>query len=223
MAARRLVVACIGSLALALAVGEVAPAGTDRRTEANPSALLAGIPQHGLWLGRPGAKLVLVEYVDLQCPFCARFSREVFPQVVRRYVRTGRVQVLFRGLAFVGPDSVVGLRWVLAAGHQNSLWNVLEVLYARQGAENSGWITRTRLISAARAVPGLRVDRLRRESTSAGVTAEIRAAANAAHAARVPGTPYFEAGRSLIQLAPLRLTSFDANDFSAQLDALLRR
>src|SRR3954451_20336105 len=111
------------------------------RTEVIPGAtqvdaLLRGIPQRGPWLGRATAPLTVVEYVDVQCPYCARFSDEIFPTVVKRYVRTGRVRILFRGLAFVGPDSVRGLRWATAAGRQNRLWNVVELLYANQGAEN---------------------------------------------------------------------------------------
>jgi protein-disulfide isomerase len=48
--------------------------------------MLRGIPQHGPWLGRKDAPLTLVEYVDVQCPYCARFSHDVFPAVVRKYV-----------------------------------------------------------------------------------------------------------------------------------------
>ena len=207
-------------LATAVCALVLVPGAAGAHQAASP---LAGVPQQGLWLGRPHAGLTLVEYVDVQCPFCGRFAREVFPQVVRRYVRTGRVRILFRGLAFVGPDSLTGLRWVVAAGRQNRLWNMLEGLYAHQGAENSGWITTSRLAAVARRVPGLHAVRLRRDSMSAGVTAQIRAAAAAAHAAGVPGTPYFEAGRSLSSLAPLKLTSFDPRDFTPQLDALLKQ
>lgn len=188
---------------------------------ASVAALLKGVPQHGVWLGRSDAKLTLVEYVDVQCPYCARFAREVFPTVVRRYVRTGRVRILFRGLAFVGPDSLTGLRWVVAAGRQNHLWDLLELLFAGQARENSGWITQQRLVAAAGSVRGVAVSRLRRESESGAVLAEIREAARAARSAGIPGTPSFEAGRSVVKLTQLKLRSFEPRDFTKQLDALL--
>ena len=189
---------------------------------ARVASMLNGIPQHGAWLGRMDAPLTVVEYVDLQCPYCARFSHDVFPAVVKKYVRSGRVRVLFRGLAFVGPDSLTGLRWVVAAGRQNRLWNVLELLYANQGQENSGWLTTARLEAVARGVPGLKLVTLRRDSGGKAVTAQIRAAAAAAHAADVPGTPYFQAGRSLVALSALQLKGWNPSDFGSQLDKLLK-
>jgi protein-disulfide isomerase len=216
----------IGVAALALAAGSVRAASAQPEASApgahEIAALLRGIPQDGPWRGRAGAKVTLVEYVDVQCPYCSRFARETFPTIVRRYVRTGRVRILFRGLAFVGADSLTGLRWVVAAGRQDRLWHVLELLFANQGMENKGWVTASRLTSVARSVDGLRLDALRRDSTGAAVTAQIRAAAGAAQRARVPGTPYFEVGPSLRSLEPLRLTSFDPADFAIGLDKFLR-
>ena len=202
-----------------------ARASTDNRVALPVSAQLApvlhGIPQHGAWLGRMDAPLTLVEYADVQCPYCARFSRDVFPAVVKKYVRSGRVRVLYRGLAFVGPDSLTGLRWVVAAGRQNRLWNVLELLFANQGQENSGWVTAARLEAVTHDIPGLRLVALRHDSRGAAVTAQIRAAAAAARAAGVPGTPYFQAGRSLSTLSTLQIRSWNPADFGSQLDKLL--
>ena len=99
-----------------------------------PKSVFAGIPQHGIVLGSPSAPVTLVEFADVQCPYCGEFSRDALPQVVQEYVRTGRVKIVFQGLAFLGPDSQKAMRAVLAAGLQNRAWNVLEGLYARQGA-----------------------------------------------------------------------------------------
>lgn len=183
------------------------------------NGLLRGIPQQGAWLGKKTAPLVVVEYVDLQCPYCAVFSRQTLPPVIRSYVRTGKVRLLFRGLAFVGPDSTTALRWTYGAAGQNKLWNVLELLFANQGGENEGWVTQPLLNTVARSVPGLDLARLKKDASRTGLT--IASAASAAQAAKVPGTPYLQAGRSLSKLQPLRLKSLEARDLAAQLDALL--
>ncbi len=84
--------------------------------------------------------MTLVEYADLQCPYCAEWTLETLPVIVSDYVRTGRVRIVFRGLAFLGSDSELALRAVIAAGAQNRLWDLVDELYQRQGYENNGWV-----------------------------------------------------------------------------------
>src|SRR3954469_18725569 len=88
----------------------------------------AGVPQHGAALGRPSAPVTLVEYADLQCPYCGEWARTTLPVVVSDYVRTGRLRIVFRGLAFVGPDSDRALTAAVAAGRQDRLWDVVDAL-----------------------------------------------------------------------------------------------
>src|SRR5262245_5220798 len=109
-------------------------------THVGPS-LFAGVTQQGAALGSPAAPLTLTEYADLQCPYCAQWARETLPVLVRDYVRTGKLRIVFRGLAFLGSDSHRALRAAHAAGEQNHLWDVVHGLFTRQGAENTGWVS----------------------------------------------------------------------------------
>lgn len=213
---RLVLFAVVAALALAVPSASASVPGA-----ADVNALRKGIPQQGAWLGEPTARLLLVEYVDLQCPYCALFSRQTLPPVIGRYVRTGKVRVLFRGLAFLGPDSLKALRWTFGAASQNELWNVAELLFANQGRENGGWATQSLLNSVARSVPKLDLARLRRDAPRTGL--QIDAATAAAKAAKVRGTPYLQVGKSLGSLQPLKLKSLEASDLTKQLDALLKR
>jgi protein-disulfide isomerase len=185
----------------------VAPAGRD--------PLFRGIPQDGLALGRRDAPLTLVEYADLQCPYCAQWAREALPAIVTDYVRTGRVRLVFRGLAFLGPDSDKALRAALAAGERDRLWDAVHALYERQGHENAGWVTDDLLRSLA--AVGVVPDRM----SSPWVERQRTAAAKLAQAAGVPGTPYFEVGRTGGPLRPLQVPALDAASFTSELDRLL--
>jgi protein-disulfide isomerase len=120
--------------------------------------------------------------------------------LVDEYVRTGKVRIVFRGLAFLGPDSVRALRVTVAAGRQNRLWNVVEGLYSRQGVENSGWVTDVMLheVAGHRAVVG---------SSTPWVDRELTKAAAAAQAAGIAGTPAFQVGRTG---GPLELVQVDS-------------
>ena len=130
--------------------------------------MLQGIPQQGLSLGRPNAPVTLVEYGDLQCPICRAYTVATLPTLVRDYVRTGKVRLEFRGLAFLGADSETALKAVIAAGAQNKGWNMLDLLYRNQGEENSGWATESTLRAAAAAIPGLYGRAVARRSSGAG-------------------------------------------------------
>jgi hypothetical protein len=123
--------------------------------------LLRGIPQHGNVLGSPSAPVTLVEYVDMQCPYCDAFEKQVFPELVHNYIRPGTVKLVVRPLAFIGPDSVRGRNAVIAAGGQNRFFNLMELIYFNQGTENTGWLSESTVDRAATAT-GVDVERFRR-------------------------------------------------------------
>jgi protein-disulfide isomerase len=158
--------------------------------------LLTGIPQRGNVLGRADAPVTLYEYVDMQCPYCARFALDSFPSIVRDYVRTGRVRVVFQGLSFVGPDSLTALETALSAGRQNRLWNVVELLFANQGAENSGWVSEDLLRNVGGAVTGLEVESMLADRSSPAVAKARSDAQASATTAGIQGTPSFAVGRT---------------------------
>jgi protein-disulfide isomerase len=159
------------------------------------AALLSGIPQHGLTLGSAKAPVRVIEFADLQCPFCRDYSLNTMPRLVQDYVRPGKVRMEFRSLAFIGPDSVSAARVAQAAGRQNKLWNFVDLAYRNQGKENSGWATDAVLRRLAGAVPGLDVNRAFSQRDSAAVTAQLNAANTLANSSGVQSTPTFLVGR----------------------------
>jgi protein-disulfide isomerase len=192
--------------------GESAPVMTAPTSSATKSSF-AGIPQQGAALGDPKAIVTLVEYADLQCPYCARWSTQTLPVLVDEYVRTGKVRIVFRGLAFLGPDSVRALRVTLAAGRQNRLWDVLEGLYYRQGAENSGWVTEEMLheVAGHRAIAGSGAPWVDRELTKS------------AQAAGVAGTPAFQIGRTGGSLELVQVNSLGPEGLRPAIESALAK
>ena len=108
---------------------------------ARASTLFSGIPEKNGVLGNPKAKLTVTEYLDLQCPVCRQASTTTVPELVQRYVRTGKVKLEARTLHFIGPDSVRAAQVAAGAEQQGRLWPFIEAFYARQGQENSGYVT----------------------------------------------------------------------------------
>jgi protein-disulfide isomerase len=156
---------------------------------ANPVADLSGIPQNGRVLGSPEAKVTLIEWADPQCPACRSYTETFFPTVVDEYVRPGKVNTEFRGIPFIGEDSVKAYRFMLAAGEQDKLWQLQEALYRHQGAENSGWVTDDLVRDLASQIDGLDVDRLFSDAERSDIVAEAEGAQAAGQAAGIRGTP----------------------------------
>jgi protein-disulfide isomerase len=187
-------VVAVAIVAIAIAIGQAG--GGSGTTTGKPqgdvatSALFRGIPQHGVELGNPRAPITVTELADLQCPFCGESARGEWPKVVSRYVRTGKVKLVFRNLAFLGPDSLTGARMAAAAALQDKMWQFVDLVYRNQGEENSGWVTDAyvRRIGVA---AGLDVPRALAERRSIAATQLLVDAKAAARAARARETPTF--------------------------------
>lgn len=100
---------------------------------------LAGIPQQGLVLGDPGAPVELVEFADLQCPYCKAFTEEVLPPIIENQVKKGEVKVAFHNFTVIGEQSLPAGAAALAAGAQGRGWNFVELFYRNQGGEDTGY------------------------------------------------------------------------------------
>jgi protein-disulfide isomerase len=160
------------------------------------NTLFKGITQHGTTLGAPTAPVTMTEYVDAQCPFCRTFETDVLPDLVRRYVRSGRLKIVLRMWAFIGPDSVRGQAAVLAAAKQNRAFNYLELLFDQQGAENTGWLSDNLVASVAASIPGLRVHQLLGDRNSTAVKADAKTVDALARGNAITSTPTLIVGRT---------------------------
>jgi protein-disulfide isomerase len=181
----------------------------------------AAVPQHGDTLGKANAPVTITVFEDPQCPFCRQWNVETLPTVIDRYVKTGRVKLVYRGIEINGPNSVDGLRAIYAARGQNKLWQMVDELYARQGQENSGWITPAVITAAARA-GGANPRAIFATANSPAVTAALKQAANQATADRVAGTPTFVIERPPGLPQQLSVPALDPASFTAALDAALQ-
>ena len=171
------------------------------------NTMLKGIPQSGGTLGWPSAAVTMTEFIDLQCPICQQFETQVFPDIVKKYVRTKEIKVVVEPWAFIGNDSFRGQAVMLAAEKQNKAFNFAEVLYANQGTENTGWLTDDMLYNIAVSVPGMKIAPLFAERNSASVKKEAATIAAAAQANKVTGTPTIFVSRPGQKLEQVPMTS----------------
>jgi protein-disulfide isomerase len=222
----RLVVVAVAGIALA---GGLIGASLATRDDEEPAQalvgaaetekLLAGIPQRGTILGNADAPVTLVEYADMQCPYCAQWALNALPELIDEYVRPGRVRVEFHGMAFLGPDSERGLQGVLAAGRQDKLWHAVDLLFRNQGAENSDWLTDRTVERVAASISGLDAEQMLADV--ADVEDEAQESQSTANEAGIDGTPSFQVGRTGGTLRRVPIRSLDAAALRPAIEAAL--
>lgn len=89
--------------------------------------------------GDSSASITIVEFADFQCPNCGRFARNTEPQIVKEYIATGKVNMVYKHFPIRGPDSVAASMAAQCAGDQGKFWEFHDLLFNNQEAENSGW------------------------------------------------------------------------------------
>ncbi len=81
-------------------------------------------------LGNSNAPLVLIEYTDYQCSFCARFSNSTFPAIKKNLIDTGKVLFIQRDLPLdFHQFASKAAQAVLCAGESGKFWEMKELLF----------------------------------------------------------------------------------------------
>jgi protein-disulfide isomerase len=172
------------------------------------TALFRGIPQHGVNLGESKAKVTLIEFADLQCPYCAQYSNQALSTVVNNYVKTGRIKYELRLRSFLGDDSKTAAGAAAEATRENKLYQFADLFYRRQGEENTGYVTDDFLRGVAKDV-GVDPAKTVASAHAAASQPLVQAAETKAASVGSSSTPDFYlrlAGGRLVPVSPQDLT-----------------
>jgi protein-disulfide isomerase len=85
-------------------------------------------------VGDPDAPIVLVEYTDFQCPFCARHFTQTFPNIKENFIDTGVVYYVFKDfpLTNIHPQAVKASEAARCAGDQDAYLEMHTLLFNNQ-------------------------------------------------------------------------------------------
>jgi len=97
-------------------------------------------------LGNPSAPITIVEFGDYQCHQCYNWYHNTKPSITRDYIETGKVNLVFVDLAFLGRDSPKAAQASYCAEDQGMYWDYHDLLYNSQEPEiDGGWANSERL------------------------------------------------------------------------------
>ena len=84
-------------------------------------------------VGDENAKVTMVEFTDYQCPFCQRHFQQTYPDLIKNYVETGKLKILFRDQALsFHPNSNIAAQAVRCAADQDGFEAMHDALFANQ-------------------------------------------------------------------------------------------
>ena len=204
-----------GSIDLS-AVREAAKAGVQEALKANPEsdseseeaagdpvAIKNATPRGPNMIGNADATVTIIEYSDYQCPYCLKFHSTIFPEIVKKYIDTGKVKYSFKHFPFLTPESAIAAQAAECAADQDRFWDYHNFLFEQREQTGRLEATKDKLIEFA---GGLKLDTqaftkcLNEDQTLARVQAD----ADEGQKVGVRGTPSFLInGKLMVGAQPL--------------------
>ena len=97
-------------------------------------------------LGDPSAPVTIVEFGDYQCHQCYNWFHNTKPAITRDYIETGKANLVFVDMAFLGRDSSPAAQATYCAEDQGMYWEYHDMLYNSQESRiDGGWANNERL------------------------------------------------------------------------------
>ena len=97
-------------------------------------------------LGDPSSPITIVEFGDYQCHQCYNWFHNTKPAITSDYIETGKANLVFVDLAFLGSDSPKAAQASYCAEDQGMYWEYHDILYNSQEPKiDGGWANSERL------------------------------------------------------------------------------
>ncbi|HEY8478185.1 MAG TPA: thioredoxin domain-containing protein [Chloroflexota bacterium] len=171
-------------------------------SQAEPGPSGVAVPSTGNVKGDPSAPVVVEEWGDFQCPACRQYALGPGRQLDETFVAEGTVRVVWRHMAFLGPESLWAAEASECAAEQGQFWAYHDKLFAEQSGENRGTFSKENL---KRFASELGLDRQRFDACLDGgrYTRKVQAEIEAGERKGVRATPtMFVNGRKIEGLVP---------------------
>jgi len=140
-------------------------------------------------MGSKSAKVVLMEFSDLYCPYCRRHATETLPRLKREYFDTGKVLYVFRNYPLDShPGAMEAATAGACAAKEGKFWELHARFFSAQPVPAKDFEMHARAV-------GVDLTKFRTCVASQGKT-DVAADVNEGNRIGVTGTPAFVFGLS---------------------------
>lgn len=164
------------------------------------------------YIGKANAPVTIAYWSDYQCPFCKAVEvggvpqipiKSAIPEVIKNYVDTGKVKIVFKDYPFLGDDSTT------AALYEHSIWKLYpekfyewrEAMFKAQDEEgDQGFGDEESILALIKKVSGLDAAKIKADvaANKAAYEKQIDADRTEGSGFGIQGTPGFIIGKTLI-------------------------
>ncbi|MGI0072342.1 MAG: DsbA family protein [Nitrosotalea sp.] len=141
-------------------------------------------------LGSKDAPITMIEFGDYQCFYCHKFFNNTESGIIKNYIDTGKVKMIFKDFTIIGQDSITAANAAHCAQEQGKFWEYHDALYNSWSGENTGWASSTNLVQYAKQV-GLNPDQFNQCMTQAKYMQVVQGSVSDANTLGLTGTPDF--------------------------------
>lgn len=171
----------------------------DVKTDGNP------------YIGQANAPVTIAFWSDFQCPYCKAAevggipqipTPPALPDVIKNYVDTGKVKIVFMDFTFLGPDSVT------ASEYNRAVWSLYPdkyfawrtAMYTAQDEENGGFGNAASIDKLTATIVGIDAAKVAADVKANKAAYDAAIEADRAEAAKVGvnATPSFVVGTTMI-------------------------
>lgn len=155
-------------------------------------------------LGDANAKVKILLFEDFKCIACRNWEFTSFPKLKRDFIDTGKVQLYFINLPFIGPDSETAALAGEAIFEQNpaAFWKYYELMYINQGDEKKVWATEDFIVNLfTREIPQINISQFREQIKSKKVASKLNEDKEIARGLKIKATPTIYVDGVMVQKA----------------------
>ena len=155
-------------------------------------------PDDPMAIGDVDAPVVMTEWVDLRCPFCAVVSRETLPTLIEDYVETGQLRIEFYDASFFGEQSEDAAVAARAAGEQDMFIEYLTTVFDAAPEGGHPDMPRETLIDFAEQAGVPDMDQFTEDLDNPDLRRNVQESTQYSQQLGVTAVPFFVAGGSAL-------------------------
>lgn len=153
-------------------------------------------PADPMAIGDVDAPIVMVQWTDMRCPYCAVFSRDTLPVLVEEYVDSGDLRIEVRDVAFFGDEApAIAAR---AAGNQGLFAEYLSAVYDAAPESGHPELPREQLVEIAAQVGVADIEQFSNDLDDPNLLALVSNSTTTAQQLGVNSVPFFVVGNQAL-------------------------